>query len=101
MTICQFPGCIQRQQEFQAKPKVDLPKAEEKVVEITHEENEWGIELVSEDVKEPATTSGQTSTGLKLAYEPAATTHSTVTSEQKAATDEVSLEDLMAQMKNM
>lgn len=73
-------------------------KVPAKVVEVTHEENCWGIELVGEDAKESPTPSG-TSTGLKLAYEPAPISHSTV--EPSAPNDDVSLEDLMAQMKNM
>lgn len=87
---------MKRQQEFQARPKVDLPKVEEKVVEITHEENNWGIELVSENEKELP--SSPSSSGLKLAYEPVAK-HSSP--EQEVSTTEISLEDLMAQMKNM
>lgn len=94
-------GCLKRQAEFQAKPKEKTQVTEVKIVEITHEENDWGIELVSETAKESPTASSFSSSGLKLAYEPSLTTHSTSFSEAKPSMDEVSLEDLMAQMKNM
>lgn len=101
--LCRFPllGCLQRQAEFQAKPKETIAAADVKIVEVTHEENNWGIELVSENEKESPTTNVLSSTGLKLAYEPTVPTNSTPSSEQKTSMDEVSLEDLMAQMKNM
>lgn len=99
-TQCDDRWCRQRQEEFQARPKADIPVVAEKIVEITHEDNDWGIELVGEDVKEAPSAAVGPSSGLKLAYEPA-DKHSTTTSEQAPTTDEISIEDLMAQMKNM
>lgn len=99
---CDDNWCRQRQEEFKAKPKpVEEVKVEEKV-EVKHEENEWGIELVSEDVPEVSTstsTSTSIATGLKLAYEPPVvhSTDETIVS----TTNELSLEDLMSQMKNI
>lgn len=94
-----FLGCRQRQQEFQARPKDNTPVEEEKVVEVTHEENDWGIELVSENEKETSPASTVPSSGLKLAYEPSRHVHSDT--EQTVVATEESLEDLMAQMKNI
>lgn len=95
---CDDHWCVKRQAKFQAKPKREVTKEEEKVVEITHEENNWGIELVSEDVKEPAPSSS-TASGLKLAYEPAEK-HSTPAPLAKAE-NEMSIEELMAQLNKM
>lgn len=93
---CDDRWCRQRQEDFKARPKPDIPVQQEEVVEITHETNEWGIELVSEDAKE---TSAPSSSGLKLAYEPQ-TEHSAISTEKLPATD-ISLDELMAMYKNM
>ncbi|CRL04213.1 CLUMA_CG017304, isoform A [Clunio marinus] len=95
---CDDRWCLKRQKEFQARPKVDIPIVDEKVTEIVHETNEWGIELVSEDVKEAPTVS---STGLKLAYDPINESKSNEIPENQTTNDDVSLEELMAQMKNI
>lgn len=96
---CDDNWCVKRQAEFQAKPKEIVAEKEEKVEEITHEDNNWGIELVSEDAKEPVTSSTSSTSGLRLAYEPAAK-HS-VQSPVADSVSEMSIEELMAQMKNM
>lgn len=93
---CDDRFCRQRQEEFKARPKADLPVHVEEVIEATHESNEWGIELVSEDVKEA---SAPSSNGLKLAYEPQ-TEHSSSSHDNLPTTD-VSLDELMAMYKNM
>jgi ubiquitin-like modifier-activating enzyme 5 len=96
---CDDSFCCQRQVEYQAKPKVVQEEIEEVKV-VVHEDNEWGIELVAEDDNSP-TSSNQpaTATGLKLAYErPVACEQTTAPT---AATDDISLEDLMAQMKSI
>lgn len=97
---CDDRWCRLRQEEFQARPKEDKPAQVEEVVEIVHEENNWGIEVVSEDVKEEtASSSTAPSSGLKLAYQPPSNEHST-TPEASMARD-VSLDELMAMYKNM
>lgn len=96
---CDDNWCRQRQEEFQAKPKVEEVKVEE-VEQVKHEENEWGIELVSEDVPElPTSSSTAIASGLKRAYEPPVV-HSSNES-HVSTTNEISLEDLMSQMKNI
>lgn len=94
---CDDRWCRQRQEEFKARPKVDKQSVQEEVAEISHEDNNWGIELVSENVKEVSTMS---STGLKLAYEPQSSDHSTTTPEKPLASD-MSVDELMAMYKNM
>jgi ubiquitin-like modifier-activating enzyme 5 len=97
---CDDSWCRQRQVEYRAKPKVEvIEKVEE--VKVVHEENNWGIELVSEDDNASTVTSTtSTATGLKYSFE-----RPTATSDQPHSTtspkDEVSLEDLMAQMKSI
>lgn len=96
---CDDSWCRQRQVEYQARPKEEkIEQVEE--VKIVHEENEWGIELVSEDDNATVTSTTSASTGLKYSFEPP-----TSTSDQAHSTtspkDEISLEDLMAQMKSI
>uniref|UniRef100_A0A023ERF8 Ubiquitin-like modifier-activating enzyme 5 n=1 Tax=Aedes albopictus TaxID=7160 RepID=A0A023ERF8_AEDAL len=102
---CDDRFCMERQKDYAARPKAEV--VEEVVEEDTplHEENLYGIELVAEDETQgaqPSTgTSNTISSGLKLAYEaPAVTTHSETTP-TNAVGDDVSLDDLMAQMKSM
>lgn len=102
---CDDRFCMERQKDYAARPKAEV--VEEVVEEDTplHEENLYGIELVAEDETQgaqPSTgTSNTISSGLKLAYEaPAVTTHSENTP-TNAVGDDVSLDDLMAQMKSM
>lgn len=95
---CDESWCRKRQEEFQARPKVEVEEVREDVKVIMHEDNDWGIELVSEDDNAPLTSAPVTSTGLKFAFE--APTH-TSNEQHSIANDGVSLEDLMAQMKSM
>jgi len=95
---CDDSWCRKRQEEFQARPKVEEVVVEEEPKGPLHESNDWGIELVSEDVKEPA--AAPSSSGLKLAYETPAPAVAAAINEQHSAAD-ISLEDLMAQMKSM
>lgn len=95
---CDESWCRKRQEEFQARPKVEVEEVREDVKVIMHEDNDWGIELVSEDDNAPATSAPVASTGLKFAFE--APTH-TSNEQHSIANDGVSLEDLMAQMKSM
>lgn len=95
---CDESWCRKRQEEFQARPKVEVEEVREDVKVIMHEDNDWGIELVSEDDNAPATSAPVASTGLKFAFE--APTH-TSNEQHSTANDGVSLEDLMAQMKSM
>lgn len=95
---CDDRFCVERQLEFSLKPKTEIviePKEEAPV----HEENDWGIELLSEDSPSEECAEVSTSSGLKHSFErPVPQTnqmHSTAT------TDDISLEELMAQMKSI
>ena len=75
---------------------------EEPVDEVIHEDNEWGISLVDEDVADDANDASEVAKGVRLAYE------RRVTREADSAPvlendppEEQSLEELMKQMKNM
>ncbi|KAM7283655.1 ubiquitin-like modifier-activating enzyme 5 [Ixodes scapularis] len=104
---CDDSFCRRRQKEFQereaAKPKQEA-KEEEKE-EIIHEENEWGICLVSETPEEDgkrdtpeATVPGLVS-GVRLAYTVPAPQQ--IEDEEPTTGTEQSLEELMAQMKSL
>ncbi|XP_059616368.1 ubiquitin-like modifier-activating enzyme 5 isoform X1 [Phlebotomus argentipes] len=95
---CDDRFCVQRQQEFALKPKPEAPQETEQSDEPLHEDNEFGIELVSESVEVKAPE--KSNQGLKFAYE-SGDKHSEPHSQSQSASDDVSLEDLMAQMKTM
>lgn len=99
---CDDRWCRQRQEEFKAKPKPAAPVEVAKPAEVVHEENDWGIELVSEDKKEsPAPSASAVASGLKLAYEPASNVHSTDSPQADPTANDMSVEELMALYKNM
>ncbi|KAM7390375.1 hypothetical protein PAMA_008507 [Pampus argenteus] len=102
-TQCNDRHCRRQQEEYKEKeaerPKVEVVQEEEEVV---HEDNDWGIELVSEvTVKELEVASGSVPDlpeGITVAYTiPAKDTTSGETVEET----EQSLEDLMAQMRKL
>lgn len=67
---------------------------------VVHEENDWGIELVSEDNNATVTSTTSPSTGLKYSFE-APLKSSNEPHSAASPKDEISLEDLMAQMKSI
>ena len=73
--------------------------------EVVHEDNDWGISLVDESVPDAAaaTSSNQGLTsGVTLAYERQKTIEADKKFEQPAeAEDDVSVEELMKQMKQL
>ncbi|XP_058127919.1 ubiquitin-like modifier-activating enzyme 5 [Anopheles ziemanni] len=99
---CDDRFCVQRQQEHQAKP---AREAETQVASDTeavlHEDNVYGIELVAEDEAAPARDSQPSNRsidltgGLKLAYDAPVVADD---ASQQSTTDDVSLDQLMAQM---
>lgn len=98
-TQCNDQYCLERQKEFNSKPKV----VEEQIVieddAPLHDDNLYGIELVSADDADTCTSSAQPlETGLKFAFE--AAPQSKEHSEEDANID-VSLDELMAQMKSI
>ncbi|XP_065086115.1 ubiquitin-like modifier-activating enzyme 5 [Ochlerotatus camptorhynchus] len=100
---CDDRFCIERQKDYAARPKLEQVEVVAEEETPLHEENLYGIELVAED--EPQGTQSSTGTsntisaGLKLAYEAPDTQHSSAP--PAAVSDDVSLDDLMAQMKSM
>lgn len=102
---CDDRNCRKQQEEYKKKVAA-LPKQEviQEEGEIIHEDNEWGIELVSEISEEELKNSSgpipDLPEGIMVAY--------TVPQKQEDSVPEVtvedsgeSLEDLMAKMKNM
>ncbi|KAF0885546.1 ubiquitin-like modifier-activating enzyme 5 isoform X1 [Hyaena hyaena] len=102
---CDDRNCRKQQEEYKKKvaalPKQEVVQEEE---EIIHEDNEWGIELVSEISEEELKNSSgpvpDLPEGITVAY--------TIPEKQEDSVAEVtvedsgeSLEDLMAKMKNM
>nr|CAI5829319.1 unnamed protein product [Callosobruchus analis] len=97
---CDDANCRLRQKEFASRycpPEIVIEaKGDEKPI---HEENEWGINLVDESgdsIKEETTVAE----GVRLAYT-LPTDNSIEECEEAAATNDVSLEELMSQMKSM
>lgn len=101
---CDDRYCVQRQQEFKARPKAVVKVVEIVEDEELHETNDWGIELVDESAKvmlTPPSTSVM-GEGLRLAYEaPDIPRKEDVTFQETSKNDDMSLEDLMAQMKSL
>ncbi|XP_070784234.1 ubiquitin-like modifier-activating enzyme 5 isoform X1 [Enoplosus armatus] len=100
---CNDRYCRRQQEEYKKKeaerPKVEVVQEEEEVV---HEDNEWGIELVSEvtdmELQAASGTVPDLPEGITVAYTiPAETTASGETVEET----EQSLEELMAQMRKL
>ncbi|XP_070569548.1 ubiquitin-like modifier-activating enzyme 5 [Ptychodera flava] len=101
---CDDSFCRKRQQEFKekeaAKPKEE--NVEEKVEEVLHETNEFGIELVSDPQEDESTSDVNPPSlpkGLQYAYD-VPDPNKTDAAEEVGDTGE-SLEDLMAKMKSM
>lgn len=106
-TQCDDRFCLERQNEFNAKPKVEIKDTEVKAdFAPKHADNIFGIVLVSEDagvssnLAKAGGSATNIETGLKLAYEPA-DVESPTTDARCAQDDGISLEDLMAQMKKI
>nr|CAI5826743.1 unnamed protein product [Callosobruchus analis] len=97
---CDDANCRLRQKEFASRyrpPEIAVEaKEDEKPI---HEENEWGINLVDEsgDNNKEETTVAE---GVRLAYTLPAD-NSIEECEEATATNDVSLEELMSQMKSM
>jgi ubiquitin-like modifier-activating enzyme 5 len=101
-TTCEDRFCLERQKEFNARPKEIQVKTEEVDDIPLHEENLYGIELVDETIPEVSSVSNTSSVGigLRLAYQPAAPSAKEDVEAIKT-TDDTSLEELMKQMKSM
>ncbi|KAL2804340.1 ubiquitin-like modifier-activating enzyme 5 isoform 1 [Daubentonia madagascariensis] len=102
---CDDRNCRKQQEEYKKKvaalPKQEVVQEEEQII---HEDNEWGIELVSEVSEEEL----KNSSGPVLNLPEGITVAYTIPKKQDDSVPEVtveesgeSLEDLMAKMKNM
>ncbi|XP_044311911.1 ubiquitin-like modifier-activating enzyme 5 isoform X1 [Varanus komodoensis] len=110
MTMKPNPQCDDRncrkQQEVYKKIAAANPKEEilEQEEEIVHEENDWGIELVSEvsedELKAASGPVPDLPEGITLAYTIPNKEENAVTGESVTESEE-SLEELMAKMKNL
>lgn len=103
---CDDKNCRKQQEEYK-KRAAALPTQEaapKEEAEVVHEDNEWGIELVSEvSEEELKNSSGPVPTlpeGITVAYTVPKKTEDSV-SEVTVEDSGESLEDLMAKMKNM
>lgn len=95
---CDDSFCKQRQKEFSEKVQ---EKAPEEIIEkeVVHEENDWGICLVSETPEDEGEKENlEVAKGVKLAYTKPAVEED---GDQSVDVNEQSLEDLMAQLKSL
>ncbi|XP_023328548.1 ubiquitin-like modifier-activating enzyme 5 [Eurytemora carolleeae] len=101
---CDEYFCRQRQKEFvielAKRPKEEVVEEVEEAV--VHEDNDWGISLVSEDAGETDASVPTLVAGITVAYSRRAQgTTDEDKEEPGTGADETSLEDLMKQMKSM
>lgn len=97
---CDDRNCQIRQAEIKAKPKTE--QAQEAVEDEgpIHESNEWGISLVEESREEKESVA--VAEGLSLAYTlPGMPDNNPLEQAEEATSNDISLDDLMAQMKAM
>lgn len=100
---CDDRFCVQRQIEYQLNPRVVAVVEEEIDDQPLHEDNSFGIELVSDDTPaEVAAIPARSTdgTGLRFAYE-AAAPQAILTEPLTDANADISLDELMAQMKSI
>ncbi|XP_053875651.1 ubiquitin-like modifier-activating enzyme 5 isoform X1 [Malaclemys terrapin pileata] len=103
---CSDKNCRKQQEEYKekkaAQPKQVVVEHEE---EIVHEDNDWGIELVSEvseeELKAASGPLPDLPKGITVAYTIPNKEENVVAGETTVAESEESLEELMAKMKNM
>ncbi|XP_039378851.1 ubiquitin-like modifier-activating enzyme 5 isoform X2 [Mauremys reevesii] len=103
---CSDKNCRKQQEEYKekkaAQPKQVVVEQEE---EIVHEDNDWGIELVSEvseeELKAASGPLPDLPKGITVAYTIPNKEENVVAEETTVAESEESLEELMAKMKNM
>lgn len=102
---CSDQNCRKQQENYKIKAAAQ-PKQEEihQEEEIVHEDNDWGIELVSETTEdELKAASGPVPdlpVGITVAYT-IPNKEENLTAEETVAESEESLEDLMAKMRNL
>lgn len=96
---CEDANCRLRQREYALKPKPEIAVEAKEDEGPLHEDNEWGISLVDESVDDDKG-AVQVAKGVTLAY--TLPGQDTVVEEcQEATSTDISLEELMAQMKSI
>ncbi|CAF0810282.1 unnamed protein product [Rotaria sordida] len=118
---CDDSYCRKRQLEKQLNPIVIEENPQQTTTEVVHESNEWGIELVSDSVDVPnentvdrnriQLASSSTGTGSldqvkyqyvpKVKYDPQVEVSDETSAASTKQDDDMSIEDLMAKMKEM
>ncbi|XP_026492673.2 ubiquitin-like modifier-activating enzyme 5 [Vanessa tameamea] len=99
---CDDSFCRQRQTEFKAKPVVELATEVKEDSTPIHADNEWGISLVDENTPEEETSNLKLVDGVQVAYSiPVDNSTPETSSGGAVAASELSLEELMQQMKSM
>ncbi|XP_056645072.1 ubiquitin-like modifier-activating enzyme 5 [Diorhabda sublineata] len=94
---CEDSNCRLRQKEFALKPKPEIA-VEAKEEKSVHEDNEWGISLIDESVN--VTEQVTVAEGIQLAY---TLPNNDIVEECEEATadNDISLDDLRAQLNDM
>ncbi|KAI5632062.1 thiF family domain-containing protein [Phthorimaea operculella] len=99
---CDDNHCRTRQIEFKAKPAVEVATEVKEDVGPVHADNEWGICLVDEHVPEDDSANLRIGDGVQLAYSiPVDNSTPESSTGGAVAASELSLEELMQQMKSM
>ena len=103
---CDDSYCCRRQKEYLIQPRNHQPSEQSKIEDadniIEHEDNEWNISVVDESTTVESSDHVAVAKGIRYAYEkPTTTNEKESTTNQSSNNDNVSLEDLMKQMKNL
>ncbi|CAB3240093.1 unnamed protein product [Arctia plantaginis] len=100
---CDDRFCRARQTEYKARPVVELATEVTEDLTPVHADNEWGISLVDENIPEEEDTSNlKLVDGVQVAYSVPVDSSTPESSTGGAvAASELSLEELMQQMKSM
>uniref|UniRef100_A0A1E1WP93 Uncharacterized protein n=2 Tax=Pectinophora gossypiella TaxID=13191 RepID=A0A1E1WP93_PECGO len=99
---CDDSHCRARQAEFKAKPVVEIATEVKEDTAPVHADNEWGISLVDEHVPEEDVTNLNLVDGVQIAYSiPVDNSTPESSTGGAVAASELSLEELMQQMKSM
>jgi ubiquitin-like modifier-activating enzyme 5 len=102
---CDDRYCRQRQKEYQERKQTEIvpEPAKDEEQAVVHEDNEWGIQLVSEAEELTSAANQPTAAqGLKFAYETAATAEKDDEETNSAPkTSQKDISNLMAQLKQL
>eukprot|EP01129_Flabellula_baltica_P005473 TRINITY_DN1987_c0_g1_i1.p1 TRINITY_DN1987_c0_g1~~TRINITY_DN1987_c0_g1_i1.p1 ORF type:complete len:365 (-),score=69.79 TRINITY_DN1987_c0_g1_i1:32-1126(-) len=94
---CSNPHCITRQTEVANEPTPEPTPAEPELSPILHEDNTWGITLISESDQTPTDTPTELPEGLTYSYTP----QTQQPTEQTSADPTSSLQDLRSRLKTL